>query len=129
MPIVQCNVRRVTRVDMVSVGRSGDMLRILTPDPVHHMVVCGVTKHLAGQYSQEIVDCVKVGRRAAQQWCQRGQLSDEDTSAMDTCVASTLYSLLRIERICFTSKRIQNVVKTSNRLRNSNDSDDEDDSG
>ena len=54
-------------------------LRLVTSSPLHHLVLAGPTKQLAEQYSQAVLDTVRVAALVARDTC-RG-----DTGARDTC--------------------------------------------
>ena len=54
-------------------------LRLVTSSPLHHLVLAAPTKQLAEQYSQAVLDTVRVAALVARDTC-RG-----DTGAGDTC--------------------------------------------
>ena len=58
-------------------------LRLVTSSPLHHLVLAGPTKQLAEQYSQAVLDTVRVAALVARDTC-RG-----DTGAGDTCRGDT----------------------------------------
>ena len=131
------------------------MLRLL-PEAcpgLHHLVVCGATRALASQYSRALVDSVRAAALLARDLCAKREavkttcpVRDPITKAFEdsirdynisfdsetlreavrSCVMRTLLSLVRIERICYTKKRI--VKKKRNRVGHRRDTDSEDDS-
>ena len=58
-------------------------LRLVTSSPLHHLVLAAPTKQLAEQYSQAVLDTVRVAALVARDTC-RG-----DTGAGDTCRGDT----------------------------------------
>ena len=126
------------------------MLRVVPeagPD-LHHLVVCGPTRPLASQYSRAMVDSARAAALLARDLCAKTTccIKDPITKAFEDnirdyditfdsetlreavrgSVMRTLLSLVRIERICYTNKRI--VKKKRNRVGYRRDTDSEDDS-
>ena len=146
-----CHAAEVEAGDLV--GQS--MLRVV-PEAgpgLHHLVVCGATRALASQYSKALVDSVRCAALLAKDLCSQRKavkttcsvkdpisrmfddsVRDYDMSfdsealkeAVRGCVMRTLLSLAKIERICYTSKRI--VKNMRNRVAYKHDTDSENDS-
>ena len=152
--ILSANICRAAEVEAGDL-RGQSMLRVVPeagPD-LHHLVVCGATRALASQYSRALVDSVRAAAMLASDLCAKREAvkttcRDKDTitkafednirhydisfdsetlrEAVRGCVMRTLLSLVRIERICYTNKRI--VKKRRNRVGYKRDTDSEDDS-
>ena len=135
------------------------MTRIVPCHRLHHILVCGVTKHLSSQYSQALLDSVKCARLVIRDIGENGKKIVETSAnnpqspandlqrlvenclhsysmtfetvslekTISKCVSSTLFSLIRIERICFTTKRIHAVDKSKKQSKLGYHSDSEDD--
>ena len=152
--LLSANICRAAEVEAGDLGGQ-TMLRVVPeagPD-LHHLVVCGPTRVLASQYSRALVDSVRAAALLARDLCAKRKavkttchvkdpitkafedsVRDNDISfdsetlreAVRGCVMRTLLSLVRIERICYTNKRI--VKKKRNRVGYKRDTDSEDDS-
>ena len=144
--VLECNVVQADTVETVVIGGE-NMVKIVTSDQ-YHIVVCGVSRVLSEQYSVNMTDCLKTARTCVTDRCHNVDTDhDDDTDddvvkmvfdMMDSVgswesrqlrqtvmmsVMTSLFSLLRIERICYTNKRIQNNIKKADRIRNINDHD------
>ena len=152
--LLSANICRAVEVEAGDLGGQ-TMLRVVPeagPD-LHHLVVCGATRALASQYSRALVDSVRAAALLARDLCAKRKavkttcnandpvkkafkdsIRDYDISfdsetlreAVQGCVMRTLLSLVRIERICYTNKRI--VKKRRNRVGYKHDMDSEEDS-
>ena len=80
-PVLTSNLRQV-EAECADTG--GEVtLRLVTSSPPHHLVLAAPTKQLAEQYSQAVLDTVRVAALVARDTC-RG-----DTGAGDTCRGDT----------------------------------------
>ena len=152
--ILAANICQAVKVEAGDLGGQS-MLRLL-PEAcpgLHHLVVCGATRALASQYSRAMVDSIRSAGLLAKDLCTKRKavrttchvkdpiskafedsIRDYDMNfdsetlreAVRGCVMSTILSLVRIERICYTTKRI--VKKRNNRVGFKRDSTCEDDS-
>ena len=152
--LLSANICLAAEVEAGDLGGQ-TMLRVVPeagPD-LHHLVVCGPTRALASQYSRALVDSVRAAALLARDLCVKreavkttSRVRDPITKAFEDSIRDygisfdsetlreavrgsvmrTLLSLVRIERICYTNKRI--VIKKRNRVGYKCDMDSEDDS-
>ena len=122
--------------------------------PLHHLVLAGPTKQLAEQYSQAVLDTVRVAALVAGDTCRgdkgggkegegnpvlevlqrclhQGGLQYECPSverAVRGCVLGAVHSLARVEMVCYTRTRLAAVTRPGARLGQARDTDEEEES-